>query len=182
MIQGRSSSIVKWIFVVSLAELAFWVLLDVGLRLSGSRPEFSFPKGELVYQLISLVSYPVILYFVWRFYKNYRSIQTTDSVKGLMESIIRTRKSVKTYVAINLGLFFLGSAVVYGMMLRYDPNFTKLLNGHSPLFNLAIILVLLFFMLFCGAMIWVFYRLIYGILLKKLFRNYEELNRITNYE
>jgi hypothetical protein len=51
------------------------------------------------------------------------------------------------------------------------------LTLNTKVFTLTILLCSAFLLLFVG-LFWLFYRLIYGILLKKLYRNYHELKKI----
>ena len=51
---------------------------------------------------MTVVNYVVILFFVYKFFKNYKTISSTDSTKKLMDDIISTRKTVQYYIWYNL--------------------------------------------------------------------------------
>lgn len=179
MLHKRSASIVKWIFYISIGELAFWLLIEIGMRLTGYKPELNIPQAESVQWGLYIVGYPVILWFIYRFWKNYKTIDSTDSVKGLMQSIINSRRAVKQYVAFNLIFFFVGSIVLWSLMFAYDPELSQMMNGDkSTLFIVMFIIVTIIFLGICALAIWLFYRLIYGILLKRLRKNYRELEKM----
>src|SRR5690606_8380785 len=82
MILKTSSSSVRWIFYISLLELGLGLLIilfyhpNIGkqIQLPGFIDFFSY------------ISIPVLLYFAYRFFQNYRNISTTSSVKDLLES------------------------------------------------------------------------------------------------
>ncbi|WP_224482668.1 hypothetical protein [Robertkochia aurantiaca] len=175
MLWKRSSSIVKWIFYISLIEFVFWISLDLVATLTGFRPQFDFPNSDIFLWSMYAIFYPVILYFIYSFYKNYNRINTTDNVKGLMNSIIKTRKTVKQYVWFNLIFFFLFSGILYLLLFKYDPTFFDLNGNESLNFYMVLILSIVLTLLFFSVLIWLFYRLIYGILLKRLHKNYREL-------
>ncbi len=170
----KSSSIVKWIFIISVLEFVFWPLLDFVLRISGLKGE---SKGEWYDNLITavgFVAYGVMLYFAIQFFLNYKRIKTTDSSKVLMKNILKTRKTVKQYVWTNVIFFVLVSVILIGHMVFYEPN----LAGHELSVKLLILVVFVFCIAVFVAGIVLFYRLVYGILIRKLQKNYEELEKI----
>ena len=106
MIHKRSSSIVKTLFYISVAELVFWLLASIlPYFLSATFKE----KLETSYENplflgLSIFSYLVILLFIYLLYKSYKAISSTDSAKILMESILKTRKVIKYYVVFILSI------------------------------------------------------------------------------
>ena len=100
MIHKKSSSIVKTLFYISIAELSFWLLAGIlPYFLSSTFKE----KLETSYENplflgSSILSYSVILLFVFLLYRSYQAISSTDNAKKLMESILKTRKIIKYYV------------------------------------------------------------------------------------
>lgn len=98
MIWRRSSSVVKWIFYISIFELIFWLGLDILLKIFDQKPALNIPNEHYIQLGMNIIMYPVILYFIYSFYRNYKNITTTSSVKELMKSILKTRRTVKYYV------------------------------------------------------------------------------------
>ena len=86
------------------------------------------------------------------------------------------------YVWFNVGLFALTMVVVLLEVLVFDPPkelMERISTADSTL--LAWLLVGVFFAIsiaFFGLLFWLFYRLIYGIFLKRLNENYRELKRL----
>ena len=187
MIWKKSSSIVKWIFYVSIAELIFWIILailpflftDFQEILSGIDDGFT----KTFMWVSNTITFGIILTFIYFLYNAYRSITVVDNVKSLMESILRTRKIVKYYVGYNVIMAILVFTYSIYHVLTHDENAKQLLKGireDDSEFKFWIIVVFisaLGIMLMVG-FIWLFYRLIYGFLLKKLNRNYKELKRL----
>jgi TRAP-type mannitol/chloroaromatic compound transport system permease small subunit len=99
-----------------------------------------------------------------------------------MGDILKTRKTVQYYVWFNILFFVVGTLVILYVQLNYDSKFASLMEkihndtGYMVLFkSLGIVLG---FMLLIVVGIWLFYKLIYGILLGKLSKNYKELQKI----
>lgn len=182
MLHRRSSSIVKWILIISILEVALW--LGVGLLLSQDDYMSKTTPGWMnaLYVGFNILNYVVVVLFVYLFYRNYRAISTTASTKNLMRAILRTRRTVQWYVGFQLAM--VGVGLVIGMVLayNYNPQTAKLKEvlgdgNHQGWVVLCLIGAVLFMAVFIG-IAWLFYRLLYGILLRKLYRNYNELKRI----
>ena len=178
MIWKKSSSYVKWIFYISVIELVFWISLDLTLKITGVNPKINVPNFDIINIVMYLITYPIIFYFIYRFYQNYKTISSTDTVNGLMENILKTRKTVKQYVRFNIIFIFIGSCFIYTLMFKYDPNFTKFYGTESTGFIIGLIIAIVVILLLILLLVWLFYRLIYGILLKRLHNNYNELKKI----
>lgn len=181
MMHKKSSSIVKTLFYISVAELLFWIIIN-------SIPYFSseeyradlaamYGNGGVLLGL-TIFSYAVILGFVYLLYKSYKSISVTDNAKRLMESIIKTRKIIKYYVIYNLVMAFL--SMTFGLYYTIYENpevseqFAKFSDKQMFITMLIMVVAIAVFVL----IFWVFYRIIYGILLSKLNRNYKELKKL----
>lgn len=176
MILKRSSSIVKWIFIISILEFVLWISIDIVARISGKYEEMDTVGMGNFFLISSVISYGVFIYFIIRFYLNYKKIKTTDSAKVLMQNILKTRKTVKYYVWINLTII---AALIIGTTayLTFSDSFLQL-HGHSDIapiiYIAASIVCALIFVVFLGFI----YFLIYGLLTRKLKRNYSELKKM----
>jgi hypothetical protein len=180
MLHKKSSSIVKTLFYISIAELSFWLLAGILPYFLSStfkeKLETSYENPLFLWS--SVLSYSVILLFVFLLYKSYKAISTTDSAKKLMESILKTRKVIKYYVFFNLTLIFLSIPLSIYFEYMENPEFHQQIAEAST--NQMLILYL-FAVLVAGVILvilWLFYRLIYGVLLKRLNRNYNELKKL----
>jgi hypothetical protein len=181
MLHKKSSSIAKTLFYISIAELIFWLAISFIPYFSSEKYrkhlDTVFPNETLVIAA-NIFSYAIILLFIYLLFKSYKSISTTDSTSKLMESIIKTRKIIKYYVIYNLVMFFISGTVGMIYSINYNPEvskqFANMNNNQLILFTiistvfLAVVLLLL----------WLFYRLIYGLLLKRLNQNYNELKKL----
>lgn len=183
MLRKKSSSIVRWIFYISIIEFVFWIIIN---RITLGDDESTIPEATFSNTLLlslEIAGYAILAYFIFLFYKNYKKITATDSAKDLMKNIIKTRKTVMNYVWINLALFAVSMILVFIQVVFFNPNFSKLTeqvaDSSSPLLMwILIFLALLVTIALVVGILWLFYRLLYGILLKRLRLNYKELKNL----
>lgn len=172
LIYKKSSSIVKWIFIISVLEL---VLPHIAYLFMNNDKNSEFIEQLGLSNFITIfytIGYIVIIYFVFRFYKNYKSISANSNPKELMQNIIKTRRTVKHYIWFNLVMVPVMASVVFYKTF----NSTEFLENLPEDSNMILIwLLALLFVLVMVVLVWLFYRLLYGILLNKLKRNYNEL-------
>jgi len=181
MLHKSSSSIVKWIFIISIIELLIGPLLSIFF--SNKNYNLLLEKYHLINIIFvfSIINYAVILYFIYKFYTNYKKINATDSVNRLLKNIIDTRKTVKYYITYNLFMGVVLSLIVLSSQAMYEPKIEKLIDnfggdsgkGYIILFGIYFVMILLIM-----TFIWLFYKLIYGFLLRRLNKNYKELQKI----
>ena len=172
LIYKKSSSIVKWIFIISILEFVVPYLI---ILITGNE------SSEKMYEELGLsnfmtkfyiVSYVIIFGFILLFYKNYRMISANANPKVLMQNIINTRKTVKYYIWFNLVALAIISVVVLNKVFISNEFLEKIPEGTNMIFVWLISMLLILVLI---ALLWLFYRLIYGILLNKLKNNYNEL-------
>lgn len=172
MLLKKSSSIVKWIFIISMAEFAFWIFMAFGLKFDNesiSNVESALGNTEVI---STVIHFSALVFFMAWFYKNYKKIESTDSPRILMRNILNTRKTVKYYIWFNLIFLMVGATLAYAMVVNNSPDTIAVEN--PMLAALAFIAIMA---LFIGGLL-IFYRLIYGILLRRLNGNYEELKKL----
>lgn len=181
MLQKKSSSIVKTLFYISIAELVFWTLVNVLPYFASNtfRAQLdSVYTNKTVLTLTNILSYTIIALFIYLLYKSYKSISVTDNAKKLMESIIKTRRIIKYYVLYNLVLAFIATVIGLYYGIKNNPDITDKLehanNGEAFIIYGFLVLFIAIFVL----IVWLFYKLIYGLLLKRLNRNYKELKKL----
>ena len=183
MILKKSSSIVKWIFIISLLEFALWTLISFALKDTENMQRFKAYNVEHILIPISVIGYIILAYFFYLFFKNYKTISAADSAKNLMENILRTRRTVKYYVGFNL--IYLVVATIAVLFIEFDknPELIDQLNEAAAsgevfkfyaVFIITIFVVLAIFVL----LLLLFYYLIYGLLLRRLNKNYREIKRL----
>lgn len=182
LIHKKSSSIVKWIFIICIAEFLFWGLISLCIPESTFAIYDKFHLKTFLFVTQSL-HYVVVFVFIYLFYKNYKTISVVDNTGLLMKNILKTRKTVNYYVYYNIILYVILSIILNVVMFSH-PNILieNLMPANSELdtdkfLTVMIVVQIILLLVMCG-IIWAYYRIIYGILLKKLNRNYKELESL----
>lgn len=179
----KSSSIIKWIFIISVLEFVLWTGFSLFFKDSNQIKKVESLNDSNLFISLSIISFLILLYFIYRFYTNYKGISVTDSAKQLMENILKTRQTVKQYVAINIIFIAIGVFTGVFMSIKQDQTFINQVNGAAAdgeIFKYyAVIIITTFIVLaiLIGVLL-LFYWLIYGLLLRKLNSNYKELKKL----
>ncbi|MGO4770315.1 hypothetical protein ACEN2I_01525 [Flavobacterium sp. W22_SRS_FK3] len=180
MIHKKSSSIVKWILIISMLEFSFWTFSNLFINTDELLRKIKHPEIVLTLDLLTYFNYIIVLIFVFIFYKNYKTISTTVATKNLMSAILRTRKTVQYYVWYNLGMIVIISILSYFIAFVYNPDMAFLReklaeDGKAMFFTTGILILIILGLL---GIFWCIYRLLYGRLLRRLYANYKELKKI----
>lgn len=173
MLLKKSSSIVKWIFIISIIEFVFWIVMSTAFRGSNNSELNLTSSGFKTFETIFLIVHAsVLLFFILKFYKNFKNIKSTDSASQLMQNILSTRKTVKYFILTSLALFVIAAVVISKFMIDLNPDAFNTINSTTLIASLAACLLIL------GLILWTIYNKVYGILLKRLTKNYKELEKI----
>ena len=185
MLLKKSSSIVKWIFLISIGEIIFWTSLL--FLMPESSKKFTDDIGlHNTMLFLNILYYLVFGTFIFLFYKNYLKISTTDSIRKLMKNILRTRKTVKYFIIYNVvstSIMFLGINIFYyfnqDLMfeLMIKDNLISATTDKGQFLSMFFITQIVIAVLVITGIL-IFYRIIYGTLLKRLNSNYQELKKI----
>ena len=183
MIWKKSSSMVKWIFYISIIEFVFWAALNI---ISSDPQYMQNLKAMHIYNVmmvLNFINYGIILYFIFKFFMNYRKISVTDSSRNLMKAILKVKRTVTQYVWFNLIIFATSIIIsLYGVLIYSDEGKeiveVAIQQGNEMTFWFLIIALSLLFTGVLLVVIWLFYKVLYGILLKRLKENYTELRKL----
>lgn len=180
ILKRKSTNLVKWIFVFGLVEFGLWALLSLVFHdqstgsSSNSEIFVNFSNG------LEIVSYAILIYFLFRFYANYKRISMVENTKQLMTKIIKTRKTVKLYVGINIALLVIGTIAALFLMVNYDPELMATVRDiqtkqPNEFFYLKLAGVTLVVLTVACLLLLLVYWLTYGTLLRRLKVNYKLL-------
>ncbi|MGS4344860.1 hypothetical protein ACKUSY_04475 [Myroides odoratus] len=176
MMHKKSSSIVLWIFIISIIEFLGLNLASFFLFKEDSElKDINSPIFEFIVNNIDYLSGLISLIFIVVFYVKYRKICVADNTKNLMRQILQTKKMVNYYIGINISIISILSLYVAISVLSLDTD-----PSHGWKYYLFIIGIFLFLFLIFFGIIWLYYRLVYGILIKRLMKNYQELEKIED--
>ncbi len=162
MLHKKSSSIVKWILIISVMEFAFWAVCAVVSSFIGA-------ELPVFIEVLDYINYGILIAFISIFYVNYRKISVQSPVKQLLQNIINVRRVVTFYVIYNLCI--ISFSLVYALIV--SKNDYGVAVNRQEVFAIGIVFIVVVFLL-----IYFIYRLLYVRLLKKLNANYIELQKI----
>ncbi|MEJ5055376.1 hypothetical protein [Sphingobacterium sp. MYb382] len=172
-----SSSIVKWIFIISVIELVVGFVM--GLFVNTERMD-QYPHLSVIYQVYAILFQIIIIYFIYRFFKSYATIRNTKNTNVLLKNILSTRQQVNNYIKFNIYCF----AIVFLLVIVEETVMklqTRTEEGQMIVLLITVLFLVIFGILFILLMKF-YYKLLYQRLLKKLNANYEELNRLETDE
>ena len=181
MIWKKSSSIVKWILIISILEFLIPHLFYLFPGMSDSMAIYKKLGLMNISRILWIAGYIITFYFIYSFYRRYKEISVLDNAKELMEKIIRTRKTVKHYIIYSLSFLTLTFIILIVAMYLND-NLMEVFPTNKKIspekfktlilwtISITSIVVIAFF----GGL----YFLLYGLLLRKLKKNYKELRQI----
>jgi TRAP-type uncharacterized transport system fused permease subunit len=180
MLHKKSSNIVKTLFYISIAELLFWICINTipMFTSDGYKQKLDAMYSDAAFIGITIFTYAIILLFVFLLYKSYKNISVTDSARKLMKNILKTRKVIRYYVIYNLAMVFV--SMVFGFIYSsgHDPELAAQIEHFNTQQYIVMIAMFVIATLIFGVVIWLFYKLLYGILLKRLNKNYNELKKM----
>jgi flagellar biogenesis protein FliO len=182
MLWKRSSSIVKWIFVISIIEFLFWGVINLFMADHEYWEEMEQIHLKEFTVTTYIINYGITFFFIYCFYKNYRKISATDNAAELMKNILRTKKTVKYYIGYILISTALVALIYTYFMMDYHTSSTMVDDmekySFTPLQWLMFAGIMIGGLAIFLGLIWLFYRVVYGILLRRLNRNYKELKKL----
>ncbi len=192
MLNHKSRNYVKYILWISVIEFLFFTGLSVfyifksedtnsfisAMEKLGVQktPELQQEFSHL-YNLLKAVSFLITGFFVVKFYQNYRRINLEANLKKFILQIIVFRKTVNHFILANIVLLILFTGILTIFIFRTisaqnitleQPTFIGFLTGIG-IATLGSV-----------GLIWLYYRIVYGIIMKKLGRNLSQLKDIEN--
>nr|WP_315148206.1 hypothetical protein [uncultured Flavobacterium sp.] len=176
MLHKKSSSIVKWILIVSIIE--FVVLNGISFLINDPKYD-EFIRLHPYINYLEKFNYVVIVVFIYLFYRNFKSISVLNSSKTLIKHILKTRKIVTYYIYWNILIGGVSGALSFieGFNEGYTEGSNQLGNKGNSVLDANCITIIIVALLIMG-IIWLFYKLLYGRFLSKLKENYTELKKI----
>lgn len=190
MLNKKSKSYVKYILWVSIAEFIIFGVVNILRFFSrGNESEFETILSKLnlhneqeiilsmdrYYYIIKLTSLLLTGVFVILFYKGYKKINVESNMKNFIQQIFKFKKSVNAFITCNVVLLilFLASFGIYLSIVMKQQN--EHVSGSSMIGILTGTVIAL---LLTVVLILFYYRLVYGILLKRLSKTMTQLKQL----
>ena len=182
MLHKNSSSSVKWILIIGVIEFVVWTGIGLFFNTDDYVKSIHAEEMMIYLKILTYINYAVVLFFIYKFYQNYRAISTMVSTKQLMKDILKTKRTVNNYVWYNLGMIVISMVLGFFIAFLYNPKLSllkdKITNDASNGILLKTVCILFITVVLFVGLFWLFYKLLYGILLRRLKSNYKELQKI----
>jgi hypothetical protein len=194
MLNKKSRNYVKYIFWISVVELLFFS--GIGLfyiikgdesnsflklleRLGAQKTPEIISNFDTIYFAIKILSLLVTAYFVYKFYQNYHKIKIEENLKGLITRIIKFKKTVNAFILISIAILLI-FIITFTAFIFYALNSQNIEPKGSDL--MIVIAIIIVSTVLCVLLIWLYYKLVYGIIIRKLDRNLKQLKEIDSQE
>lgn len=192
MLNRKSKNYVKYILWVSIAEfLVFGFLNFVALFSDNFHSDFTNILNKLqirnqsevefsldkIYLWMKILSFIITGIFVLRFYNSYKKINIESNLKKFIKQIISFKNTVNLFIFINIFLLvlFVGGFTSFLIFTINRQN----INVDNPTL-MGLVTGVVFGLLICVILILVYYKIAYGILLKRLSKNLKQLEKIDS--
>ena len=191
MIHRKSINSVQWLFIITILEFIFGILMSLWSVFSGQKiysPETINAIGLETYSKFESISHVGLIgsvLFISVTYYFYRKISSALSVNKLMQTIMRFRKTITWLIICWIAFTF----VLVGpfMMEMGENSYMNAVNHESESMEQMRLQAKKTAWIFAGIMIGfitvfcaVYYGIIYGIFLRRLGKNIKELRSIEN--
>lgn len=192
MLNKKSRNYVKYILWISVAEFVIFGIINFIALFSNSfhtdftnilnklqirnqnEVEFSLDK---IYNVMKIASLVITGVFVVVFYSNYKKINIEANLKKFIIHIIKFKRAVNLFIFSNILLLFLfiGSSTAFIIFTIKKQN----IEIDNPTFW-GLITGVIFSLLVCIILILLYYKIAYGIILKRLSKNLKQLETIDS--
>jgi hypothetical protein len=181
IIKRSSSNTLKWMIAANIFELLFLVALGIYFGQKDADYSHLFLTNTTLIAFFNILDYVIIaipIVFSIIYIYMIRKIQITDSISDLLNNVLNARKLLNLYIYINLCIFI--GIISFSMIYTYDEVKKMHVEGIENLsegwiFGIHLFSIVITFVLLSG-IVWLFYKLLYGKLLKRLKRNIQDLN------
>lgn len=190
MLNKNSRNYIKYILWISIAE--FLLIIGITLYYLSTGTEANHLLSILTksgvtitpiiqenlntfYTVMKVLSIVITMYFVIKFYQNYRQINIDAGLKKFIIQIISFKKTVNQFIFANI-LLLVSSMLTLGFMIYTIFSRQNIRMESSELAGFIVGATVA--LLISVGLMWLYYRLVYGILTRKLGRNLRQLQEI----
>ena len=178
-LQKKSTHSIKWIFYLSIVE--FVLYMGFPLLAPNYLDSYDYYRSLNLFEFsifTTLLGYVLLLYFMWRFFKNYKNISVANSIKDHLSAILKTRRAVNQYFYFNMAILIIFTIVVLIAALERDKNMIALQEDNNSLLMIIFIIGLLIAIII--SLFGLLYYFVYGRFLRPLKNNEKDLLKIDD--
>ncbi|MET3536426.1 beta-carotene 15,15'-monooxygenase [Chryseobacterium limigenitum] len=194
MLNRKSRNYVKYIFWISVVEFLFFTVLglfyiiqdkesnsflNILERLGAKKTTELEGFLDSIYVVLKVLSLSITAYFVFKFYQNYKKIKVEENLKKFILKIIQFKKTVNAFILINI-LLLIAFTSVFTVFVFYILNTQHIEVNNSSL--IVFIIGTIVSTALAVLLIWLYYKIVYGIIMRKLDRNLTQLRDIDSQE
>lgn len=176
-LQKKSTYSIKWIFYLSIVE--FILYLSFPLLVPNYLDSFDYYKSLNLFEfsiITTALGYVLLLYFMWRFFQNYKKISVANSLKDHLSAILNTRRAVNQYFYFNVAILIVFTIVVLVSALQLDKNMIGFQEENSSILMMVFVIGLVIAIIL--GIFGLLYYFVYGRFLRPLKNNEKELLKI----
>lgn len=176
-LQKKSTYSIKWIFYLSIVE--FILYLGFPLLVPNYLDSFDYYKSLNLFEfsiITTVLGYVLLLYFMWRFFQNYKKISVANSLKDHLSAILNTRRAVNQYFYFNVAILIVFTIVVLVSALQLDKNMIGFQEENSSIMMMVFVIGLVIVVIL--GIFGLLYYFVYGRFLRPLKNNEKELLKI----
>ncbi|MFP3592524.1 beta-carotene 15,15'-monooxygenase [Chryseobacterium sp. SIMBA_038] len=194
MLNRKSRNYVKYIFWISVVEFLFFTVLGLFYiiqdkesnsflsileRLGAKKTTELEGFLDNIYVVLKVLSLSITAYFVFKFYQNYKKIKIEENLKKFILRIIQFKKTVNAFILINI-LLLIAFTSVFTVFVFYilKTQHIEVNNSNLMVFIIGTIVSTALAVL----LIWLYYKIVYGIIMRKLDKNLKQLKDIDSEE
>lgn len=178
-LQKKSTHSIKWIFYLSIVE--FVLYLSFPLLVPNYLDSFDYYRNLNLFEfsiVTTVLGYILLLYFMWRFFQNYKNISVANSIKDHLSAILNTRRAVNQYFYFNVAILIIFTIVVLLAALERDKNIIALQEENSSLLMIIFMIGILIAIIL--GLFGLLYYFVYGRFLRPLKNNEKDLLEIED--
>lgn len=136
-------------------------------------------RFDLLYMWMKIISLALTAFFVVKFYLNYHRIRIEENLRKFISQIIVFKKTVNAFILLNILLLVVFTVMLVAFII------SQMHSQHVSMSNATFVGFLtgsVIGILLCVLLIWLYYRLVYGIIMHRLSKNLAQLQEIENQE
>lgn len=190
MLNKKSRNYVKYILWISLAEFLIFLgitlfyifhgddaqsFMNIMERLGAEKTPALEAGFAHLYFIMKIISLLITGFFVLKFYFNYKKINVEANLRKFILQIVRFKKTVNVFILCNILLLIVFMVILLiFIFVNLNQQQIHLDNATFTGFLVGVVATILVSIL----MIWVYYRVVYGIIMSRLNKNLNQLQEI----
>ncbi len=189
MLNKKSQNNVRNILIFSIIEFCIAITTFIFLYFTDNSTQSTLPEKYIreienfvhYFKMYNIVYIIIFFIFVVTFFRCYKRLQISSSVKEYITQILQFRKKVNYFILLNIILFGLVLFSLFSFGLIEAVKIAQENQIQITTKSIVIIsIILLVIVIFSVAILALIYRLFYGTFLIRLKKNLSELEKIES--